>query len=390
MLRGMLMRRAVNKSNHGFSLIELMIALTIGLVMIGAAVQLFSRSVNAEWVVSQKSEMQQDMRAASNMLNQDITLAGGGLGNAALALPSGTGVKPIYGCDQTFTCNYINGAAVAFPIPSGATVPYLYGVVPGYNLGPILNVTEGPSDIITVAYTDSVLALPCYTVPAPLNTNLTATAVTLSVPSPLPTTCTLPAGLVAPQSLLDPVVGLTPGDVIWFTGTTAKGTSAMAAAEVTNVTQLTGTSFSVAFASGDPMKMNQPTATSGDLAQLVGGAAPQAVRMFVITYFVNVLADPLGIGPGTPRLMRMVSGHTPTPVAENVAYMKFSYNIYNGTTVNTYNDGGLNEGLTPNMSSSINLLHLTMRSQLASVAGYQGLDLQTAISARNLTFTNRY
>jgi prepilin-type N-terminal cleavage/methylation domain-containing protein len=384
------MRRIVNNSDRGFTLIELMIALSVGLVVIGAAVQLFSRCINAEWVVSQKSEMQQDMRASSDLLNQDITLAGAGLGNAALALPSGTGVKPVYGCDQTFTCNYINGAAVAFPVPSGGTVPYLYGVVPGYNLGPILNVTEGPSDIISLVYTDGVLALPCYVVPAPLATNLTATAVTLSVPSPLPPTCTLPTGLSAPQSLLDPVVGLTPGDVIWFTGTNNKGNSAMAAAEVTNVTQLSPTSFKVAFASGDAMKLNQPTATSGDLAQLVGGGAPLAARLFVITYFINVLPDPLGVGVGTPRLMRMVSGHTPTPVAENVAYMKFSYNIYNGTVVNTYTDGGLTEGVTPNMSSSINVLHLTMRSQLASTAGYQGLDLQTAISARNLTFTNRY
>jgi prepilin-type N-terminal cleavage/methylation domain-containing protein len=389
----MQMRREVNNSEFGFSLIELMIALTVGLVVIGAAVQLFSRSVNAEWVVSQKSEMQQDMRAASNMLTQDISLAGAGLGNAAIALPSGTGTLPVYGCDQTFTCNYINGAAISFPVPSGSTVPYLYGVIPGPGLGPILNTTEGPSDIISLVYTDSVLALNCYTVPnptpAPPGPGLTATTAVFTLPNPLPSTCTLPTGLTQPQSLVDPVVGLTPGDLIWFTNTVG-GSTGMAVAEVTSVANNGGGKFTVTFAAGDPMRMNQTTATAGNLAKIDTGTNTVGTRIYVITYFINVLADPLGTGTGTPRLMRMVNGHTPVPVAENVAYTKFSYNLYNGTVVNTYADGGLSEGLTPNMASSINLLHLTIRSQLASAAGYQGLDLQTAISARNLTFTNRY
>lgn len=201
-------------------------------------------------------------------------------------------------------------------------------------------------------------------------------------------------GLPAPQSLLDPVVGLTPGDLIWFTNSVG-GTTGMAVAEVTAVANTGPNSFLVTFATGDPLRMNQTAATGGNLAKIVTGTNTTAVRIFVITYFINVLPDPLGVGVGTPRLMRMVNGHSPVPVAENAAYMKFSYNIYNGGVVNTYTDGGLAEGLTPNMSSSINLLHLTMRSQLPTDAGrgkggYQGLDLQSSISARNLTFTNRY
>jgi len=387
------MKRAHKNSEHGFTLVEMMIALTVGLVLIGASVQLFSKSMNAEWVVSQKSEMQQDIRAASDVLTQDITLAGAGLGNAAIALPSGTGTLPVYGCDQSFTCNYINGAAVSFPVPSGSTIPYLYGVIPGPNLGPTLNVTEGPSDIITVVYTDSVLALDCYTIynptPSPPGPGLTPTTAKFALPSPLPSTCTLPSGLTTPQALNDPVVGLTPGDLIWFSNSVG-GATGMAVAEVTNVAANGGNVYTVTFATGDPMRMNQTAATAGNLTKIDTGTNTVATRIFVISYFINVLPDPLGVGTGTPRLMRMVSGHTPSPVAENTAYMKFSYNLYNGTTLNTYADGGLTEGLTPNMASSINILHLTLRSQLASVAGYQGLDLQTAVSARNLTFTNRY
>ncbi len=65
----------------------------------------------------QRAEMQQDFRAASNMLTTDLSLAGAGLGNgAAIVLPSAT--TPQYGCDQTGTC-YLNGVAGTYPFKSG-------------------------------------------------------------------------------------------------------------------------------------------------------------------------------------------------------------------------------------------------------------------------------
>ena len=71
--------------------------------------------------------MQQDFRAASNMLTKDLSLAGAGLSpGAAIALPSAT--AGVWLRSVTGPC-YINGGRWQYPIQSGT--PYLYGLIPG-------------------------------------------------------------------------------------------------------------------------------------------------------------------------------------------------------------------------------------------------------------------
>src|SRR5271155_5341087 len=89
----------------GFTFIELMVSLVLGMMVVGAAVKLFSQGVDATWVISQRAEMQQDLRATENLMLKDISLAGAGLtgvSGESVALPSANG-SPIYGCDQTGT-----------------------------------------------------------------------------------------------------------------------------------------------------------------------------------------------------------------------------------------------------------------------------------------------
>jgi hypothetical protein len=92
--------------------------------------------------------------------------------------------------------------------------------------------------------------------------------------------------------------------------------------------------------------------------------------------------------------MRQVSGHSPMPVAENVVYLKFSYDLYNSNTgllEPNQADGGASLGLTPNQITKINILHMSMNSTLKGAkGGYQGMDLQTSVSARDLTYSNSY
>ena len=64
--------------------------------MLGAAVQIYIQGVGATWTVTQRAEMQQDFRAASNMLTKDLSLAGAGLGQRRgdrLALWDHSGVR---------------------------------------------------------------------------------------------------------------------------------------------------------------------------------------------------------------------------------------------------------------------------------------------------------
>lgn len=363
---------------------EMLVAMALGLMVLGAAVQLYTQAVNATWSISQRAEMQQDFRAAADMLTRDLSLAGSGLGNnVQIALPAGTGTRPVYGCSQT-AC-YLNGTGAAYP--TQGSQPYLYGLMPGWKFGPILNSAPGPTDTATVVYTDNSFYLNCYLVKI-----TSATTVRFTVPTTLPANCVLPRNLAAPQAVNDPVVGLTPGDVVWFSVTNGVGAGATYSpviAEVTGVGSLSGTVpnqyYDVEFAAGDALQMNQPAAASGALVNVPNWTG-SATRLLVITYYIDNTIN-------TPRLMRQVSGHTPMPVAENVVFLQFSYDLYDsatGAVVTNQADGGASQSLTPNQITKINIRHMAMNSTLKGVKGYEGLDLQTSVSARDLTFQNNY
>jgi|ERR1039458_2060020 prepilin-type N-terminal cleavage/methylation domain-containing protein len=380
------------KRESGFSLLEMMIAMALGTIVLGLAVQLYSQGVAATWTVSQRAELQEDFRAASNMLTKDLSLAGAGLNpGAAIALPSA--ITPVVGCDQTPKC-YI---AETYPAPGGQ--PTLYGLIPGYQKGPTLASNPEATDVVTVAYTDSSFYLNCYTATVgPAAGQVTFAPSTIldkngNLPAFPPAGC-LPNGVAAPQNVNDATVGLTPGDLVYFpslNGTIVVG-EVTPGAIVTGANAV-GTTYTVPFAVGDPLHMNQLTAGQGlnNVALGATGTLPQ--RLLVITYYIDSTVTP-------SQLMRQVSGHTPMPVADGLAYMKFSYDLYNDGTGAPATDqpnpgsGDANDaasnGLIPNQITKINIKHMAMDSTLKGTKGYQGLDLETSVSARNLTYVNNY
>jgi hypothetical protein len=388
------------KREGGFSLMEMMIAIALGTAVLGAAVQIYIQGVSATWTVTQRAEMQQDFRAASNILTKDLSLAGAGLGNGvSIALPSGT--TPVYGCDQTSTC-YINGTSVKYPLNSGT--PYLYGLLPGYNVGPTLVTAQGPTDAVTVVYTDNSFYLNCYTATATAVGVITfgpaTTPLTAGLPPAFPPAGCLPTGVTTAPAVNDPVVGLVPGDLVMMTLNGATVIGEVTAGTITTGTNAVGTTYAVPFANGDVLHMNQTTGTNYFNTEPKNATGTSPVRVLVITYYLDSSVSPA-------RLMRQISGHTPMPVAENVVYMKFSYDLFNSNTdlpaVNCSNPGaasdgcntaGASAGLTPVSITKINILNMAIDSSQVgfsnSQASYQRLDLQTSVAARNLTYTNNY
>lgn len=365
----------------------MLIALTLGLVVIGAAVQLFSRAVSATWVISQRAELQQNARASSNLLIKDISLAGAGLPTGGVALASGTGSKPVYGCDYTGTC-YLgptNVGSITYPTQtdpvSGKAINYMYGVVPGWKRGITINAAAGATDVITIVYADSSFLLSDYVVK--FNDN-NGNSVTFTLPAPPPNPLD--------QAVNNTGVGLQRGDLVLFASNAG---TAYAVAEVTAPLGAGGgPSYNVSFASGDALLFNQNAATSNSLKQLAtaaGTAGPavgvSATRIWAITYYLDNKT-------GTPTLMRQVNGRIPVPVAENVADLRFTYDTYddNGILLNATGDGGMGlpTPISPSQIRTINLAHLTVRGQLRGQSGYQAMDIHTAVSARNMSFKDRY
>jgi prepilin-type N-terminal cleavage/methylation domain-containing protein len=367
-------------SSRGFTLLEMMISLALGLTVLSAAAMLFQQAVKMNWVASQRAEMQSDFRAASNILARDIAMAGAGsLGQQGLAAGSislpVSATASVYPCSST-ACTYDNGVPVAYPASGGAN--YLYSVIPGPDLGITVNGQE--SDIITLSYTDANLAMNCYTV-----TYVSATSLTFTLPAVLPTTCILPSGIATPQALNDPVVGLLTGDIVMISTTNGPAAVGVVSGPVASATCAGQPCYTVPFAAGDPGHINQPTIATGSLLSLAGQTLTAAVRLLVITYYLDISP----VDGVTPRLMRIQSGKAPVPVAENVPYLKFTYDVDSGGTYYAAQTT-LPAGTNPMMITKINIAHMTIRSQLHGQSGYQGLDLQTSITPRNLTFGQEY
>jgi hypothetical protein len=214
--------------------------------------------------------------------------------------------------------------------------------------------------------------------------DINGNSVTFQMPAPVPNP--------VPQAVNDTGVGLQRGDLVLF----QRGTLG-AIAEVTAAVGAGGGPYTVSFANTSPLGFNQNSATSGNLnttviqnAANVGvylPASTTATRIWVVTYYIDNTKP-------TPTLMRLVNGRLPVPVTENVADLRFTYNTYDssGNLLNNTGDGGLTAApaIMPSAIRTINLDHLTIRSQSRGTKGYQAIDLHTAISARNMGFVNRY
>jgi prepilin-type N-terminal cleavage/methylation domain-containing protein len=383
------MNPKLTTSSFGFSLIELLIAMSVGLLVLGGAVSMYTSGVQATWTVSQRAQMQQDSRAAFDLITQDIGLAGAGLPTGGVALASGVAV-PKYGCDVVTVLCHLganNNTAISFPPQSGApTINQMYWVVPGCAKGPAINASIGATDVITVVYSDSQLLMPNYYVEF---NDVNGNSVNFIYPSPAPNP--------APQLLNNTGVGLQNGDLVLF----QYGTN-YAIAEVTAAPGVAATSpFAVSFASGDLLNFNQNGATSNGLKQLIAactlkgvctvGTAPgpttqsliTATRIWAITYYLDKSS-------GIATLMRQANARQPVPVADNVQNLQFTYDTYdsNGNLLTASCSAG---GTTNyNLIRTINLAHLSFRNQLKGAKGYQGTDMQSSVSARNLSFSARY
>jgi prepilin-type N-terminal cleavage/methylation domain-containing protein len=396
------MSKRSRRNERGFTILEMVVATGIGTILLAAAVQLYVQGVNATWTASQRAEMQQDFRAASNMLTRDLSLAGSGL-SPGTAIPLPSTHTPEYGCSSS-GC-YLNGVAGTYPLQGGT--PYLYGLMTGYNLGPVV---QGQStDVVTVVYTDSSFYLNCYEAAVSVAGYVTFKRPTVTSPVTWTTDGCLPTGVSTPQAVNDSAVGLTTGDLVMMTvgGTTV--VVEVTGAVVTGTDSSGNTDYTVPFANGDPLNMNQTasgyllngiknSATGTYSSAPCGGSGP--CRLLVVTYYIDNTTSP-------PRLMRQVSGHTPVPVAEGVVYMKFTYDLFNTSTntvaVACQNPGasgdvcatGSSSGLLPNQITQIHVANMAMDSSVKSAlyglaGGYQSIDLQTTVSARNLTYVNNY
>ncbi len=388
------MTRLEHKSSRGFTLLELMVASSIGIVAVLTMTSLFKVAMDATFTVTQRAEVQQNMRAAIELMTQDISHAGAGLPTGGLQLAT-NGVSK-FACDQTGACYVTNHS---YPNNIGTGIPnYMYGILPGYANGvqggvAIPNAAAARNDSITSIYTDYNFPLSNFNFYAVSGTQVCVALVAAPTLGP-------PTNIMAPG-------GLNIGDVLLFyvqsqgNGTTSTGTSwnqtAAVGAELTGIAtggsdpsgKCTGTTWTLTFAAGDPLNMNQLAGSNNLTSAFAAPGTMTVSRLNVVTYYLQVPAA--GGTVQTPRLMRQVNGLTPVPVADNIINLQMSYDVIDATTgylsANLANPIG--SGQSPSLIQKVNLWVMG-ESLMSGGKKSQSMYLITSISARNMSFCNSY
>ncbi len=387
------MKKAEKNSQRGFTLIELLVASSIGLIVILTMTSLFKTGMDATFTVTQRAEVQQNMRAAIEMMTQDIGHAGAGLPTGGLQLAT-AGVSN-YGCYQT-TC-YL--PAHAYPNNVGTGVAnYMYGILPGFGNGvengvAIPNASGARNDSITAIYQD--YAFPLDNFNFALNSGTQVTAALNTCPSACPV-ANEPNNILAPG-------GLNVGDVIFFyvtqTGTSngnlnGGNTQVQTAAIAAELTGISGTGpWVLTFNVGDPLNMNQTggadNLTSAFNAATQAASTLKVYRLNVVSYFLEVPAA--GGTVQNPRLMRQVNGQQAIPVADNIINMQFSYDVIDAFT--GYLSANLNNPIASGQSpTTIQKVNIWLMGESLTSGGKksQSMYLITSVAARDMSFCNSY
>ena len=389
------------KSQHGFTLLELMIASFIGVLVVLAMSSLFKTGMDVSLAITQRAETQANMRAAIEFMSKDISQAGAGLPNGGLQLVSG-GTKSFYACDQTGVCYVVNHN---YPNSGAGVANFMYGIIPGPNNGVqngavITNAAGLPDASITLAYCDTSFPLDNFTWTFE---NANGSSVGVGVIATPDATKPLDIGQAG---------GLNQGDIILFTligaptGTVNPDPTAVnkavAAGEITNGPVVSNAS-GLAFVAGDPLNFNQTlnstgslTQASGTAAQLAGGAGKPVpskniavCRLNVVTYFLQVPAA--GGTVQTPRLMRQVNGLKPMPVADNIINLQITYDLIDSQT--GYLAANLADPIGALQSPSlIQKVNIWIMGESISSHGNksQSMYLATSVAARDMSFCNSY
>jgi prepilin-type N-terminal cleavage/methylation domain-containing protein len=355
------MKMPKQEPRRGFTLLETMVAMAIGLIVMAAMTSLFKTGMDSARLVTQRAETQQNMRAAIDLMVKDISMAGAGLPSGGIQLPIGAGSSATkFACDQAGTCHV--------PAHNYPATNYMYGVIPGFSNGVEANavVPAAPgaiNDSITSIYADYNFPLFEYNVTfVPGNgTGITVAPIATFVPPP-------PA--------INSAGGIQVGDLIMLSNNL--GT---AVGEVTGITATT-----ISFADLDPLNLNQNGAATNNIKAISGGTPTVAYRLCAVTYYLTVP----GAGQ-TPRLMRQVNGLSPVPVADDIINLQFAYDLYNTTTsaLDANQPNPIGVGDSPNLMQKINIVVMG-QSMINNGNKSQNQYLATSVSARNMAFRNRY
>ena len=81
------MKRQKRNPGHGFTLLELAVAIALGLIVMAALANMFKIGMDSTMLVMKRTETQQNMRAAIDLMVKDISMAGARFVTSPTAVP---------------------------------------------------------------------------------------------------------------------------------------------------------------------------------------------------------------------------------------------------------------------------------------------------------------
>ena len=350
-------------SEHGFTIVELLVASTITLAVIGIALTTFQNAMSLNEATSQIADSNQNLRAGTNLLVRDLLQAGRNIPTGGVAIPSGTGSLPVHRPSPPATSYTFDTT----------TLTTLSAITTGKGLGPTIG--NNATDMVTILMEDSVLGpLTVF----PFNTTEPGN----------------PAKLASDGTSLN--VG---GNLSWLDGDPADGIPAIQVGDVImfqtpdgavlqTVTKIQ--SPTISFELNDPFRFNQPAAAAGSITQVLGNQLTVS-RVYMYTYYVH------NDSSQTPRLMRAVNMWPPQALAGVIEDLTLSYDLVDGVDNPTnvrdlpFTDTTTNVTYNANQIRKVNL-RVGVRSEEKSARqdDYVRQSLSTIVDLRNLAFVDRY
>ena len=360
-------RSTCRRREAGYSLVELLVAMGITTLVMGATLAGLSDAVRASDTLLQLTSMNSGLRAGMDLIVRDLLQTGSGLPKGHVILvPSGGELLRRPGPPTT-----------TYTLP--ASTLSMPAVVPGAGLGPVVNGVA--TDMISILTADN---------------NFTDVAVTAVANDwiEVPSTLNITTGM-------DRVIE---GQLMMV----YKGT----ASTLVQVTAVNGPISRIYFASGDSLKLNQTaTGIAGNLRSLnaqapTGAAAPAATRLTrvrMISFYLDNTTT-----PGRPRLVRRINNGHPTSfsntlgtaVALDIENLQFSYDINDGAanpsnvrfTAADLNGTGVcaPDACSPTQIRKVNIV-LTARSATGAqqLRAYRNT-LQSQVALRGMALVNEY
>jgi prepilin-type N-terminal cleavage/methylation domain-containing protein len=346
--------RSTSSRQRGFTLVELLVSMTIVLIVTGGALSAFSYALRASDTIKEKLDLNDQMRIAIDLMVRDFIQVAQGLPDTkVISVPSGGATTQIQRPSPP-NQNYL--------FPAGKTE--LNAVSTGDGLGPLIRNIS--TDMVSIIYADN---LPCQGCPdafAAANATVAANGQTVTI-----TDATRPV-----FNVLDSVRA---GDLLMF--------SASAGTAIQMVTT-TPTSQAMAFAPNDAMNINQQGSPAGSILRLDNDAVttntfPVGVtRIRMVSYYIDNVTDPT-----LPRLVRQINMNAGRVVAFGIENLQFSYDLVDGVN----NPTNVANPATPNQIRKVDIvLEARSRNRSKQTGDFFRTSIATQVSFRNMALVDRY